>query len=261
MPARPPPTLDIRSGDVIDWSNLTQGLTWEGARASYDNKASLGVNNTTNLPYRRYSYYTSWTGKDVSLETKGVQAIVHARANTAETDNPVKIVQNALNPPKVTIDRSTAQTAQTSASLLTYTVVFNEAMADFNENDVTLSGPAATIDGATIVVTNPSGDKMTYTVSITLKDTATTGNVVSMIGAGKVHDTDGFTNLASTSTYDTIAYVPNTITGRETSGSEPLPGVQISLKSSTVGFTPRPPPLIAMVIMNSSFRMASIRSR
>jgi len=237
------PTLDIRSGDVIDWSELTQGLTWEGGAATtYDN-------NTTSPPYLRYSYYTSWTGTQGS-ETKGAfQAIVHANGNTKDTDDPVKIVQYALNPTGVTIDRATAQTAQTSASLMNYTVVFSEEVTDFNGTDVTLSGPAATIDGASIVVTNPSGDKITYSVAVTLKDTAATGNVVGTIGAGKVHNAEGFANLASTSTYNTVAYAPNTITGQEISNAgltlatasngEPLPGVHVSLTRSTPGFTER----------------------
>ena len=228
------PTVELRSGDVFELSSGIQGLTWTyDTGATYDNKA-------TNYPYLPYSYYAGWTGKDAASATKcSFQAIVRTLENTGATNDPVEIINNALNPPKVTINRATAQTAQTSASQLSYTVVFSEAMDDFNANDVTLSGPAATLTGATVSVANPSGDDMTYTVTVTLKDTATTGNITGTIGGGEVHDPDGFTNRPSTSTSNTVAYVPNTISGQETSGSEPLPGILITLTSSTVGFATR----------------------
>ncbi|MBN2577654.1 MAG: carboxypeptidase regulatory-like domain-containing protein [Pirellulales bacterium] len=234
------PTLDIRSGDIIDWKLLPQDLTWTaGTALTYDC-------HTERQPNLRYSYFAGWTGTGSATAT--FQAIVRANGNTGTSD-PVEIVNNALKPLGVTLNRASAQAEQTGASLLNYTVVFSEAVSDFTENDVILSGPPETIDGARIVVANPSGDKITYSVAITLKDTAAAGVIIGTIGAGEVHDLEGFSNLASTGTSN-VNYMPNAITGQgnsnvgpalaaATRGGEPLPGVRITLQRSTPGFTER----------------------
>jgi carboxypeptidase family protein len=235
------PTIDLRSGDLIDQSELVSGLAWAGGTATtFDNKVTA-----TTSPYLRYSYYAGWTGTEGSQEEAAFQALVSANGNTG-TDDPVKIVENALDPLRVTINRTSTQTDQTSASLMNFTVVFSEEVSDFDESDLTLGGTTATVDGASIVVTNPSGDQITYTVAVTLEDTASTGNVISTIIAGAVHDEDGFSNLDSTSVHNSVTYVPNTITGQGNSnitagnlGGEPLPGVHVSLSSSAPGFIER----------------------
>ena len=234
------PAIDLRSGDIIDWSKLSSGLVWGGGTAcTYDNNIKVPT-----APYLRYSYYAGWTGT-LGAETKTFQAMVEADATTGTSD-PEKIVENALAPLSETINLASMQSTQTSASLMNFTVVFSEEVTDFDETDVTLSGTAATLSGADIVVTNPSSDHITYHVAVTLEDTAGTGAVIATIAAGVAHDADGFTNLASTSTANTVTYVPNTITGQGKSnvgstpgGGEPLPGVQVSLTSSTAGFAER----------------------
>ncbi len=243
------PTIALRSNDLIDWSGFTQQLNWNaGDPKTFNNKIDIAKMTP---PYLLYSYFDCWSGEQGSQPATTFQAIVCANTNTGDGD-PTKVVENALTPPKVTINQASGQADQTSASLLNFTVVFNEAMADFDENDVTVVGPAGTIDGAGVVVTNPSGDKINYGVAVTLVDTASTGAVSTMIAEGTVHDVDGFTNLASTSTHNNVAYNPNTIAGEVRSNDntqalaaasndgEPLPGVSVSLKSQAqTGFVER----------------------
>ncbi len=237
------PTIALKANDLINTSAITKNRDWD-AYATTTYSDSINVSRLS-PPYLRYSYYAGWTGTQQSQTDATFQAIVLANTNTG-TNDPAKIVQNALDPPQETINLASGQSQQTGASLLNFTVVFSEPVTDFDASDVTLNGPAATIDGASMVVTNPSGDQITYNVAVTLLDTASTGSVTATIADGVVHDTDGFTNLASTSTENIVTYVPNTITGQGESnitqvlgGGEPLPGVHVSLTSSTPGFTDR----------------------
>ncbi|MDZ7616830.1 MAG: hypothetical protein U1E05_07500, partial [Patescibacteria group bacterium] len=148
------PTIGLRSGDVIDWSMLPQTVTWTaGAATTFDNKAAA------TSPYRRYSYYAGWAAQGGL--PGAFQAIVRANGNTG-TDDPAKIVENALNPLTVTIGRAAGQARQTSASLMNYTVVFSQEVDDFDEDAVHLLGLQDTLSGAQIVITNPGGDRMTY---------------------------------------------------------------------------------------------------
>jgi hypothetical protein len=238
------PTIALKANDVIKWDTLPQVDWTAGSATTFDDQIAV---NRTSPPYLRYSYFDRWSQGSETDPT--FQAIVRANTKT-DTNDPAEIIINALTPPTVTINLSSGQAEQTSASSINFTVVFNEAMSDFDANDITLSGPAATVDGAGIVVANSGGDKIHFSVTVTLADTASEGAVSATIADGMVRDEEGFTNLASTSTHNRVTYKPNTIAGREISNcgpalaavgssGQPLPGVHVSLGRSTPGFTER----------------------
>ena len=149
--------------------------------------------------------------------------------------------------PSVALNTASGQSTSTGNPQMRFTVTFSHAISGFNAEDVTLSGTAGTIAGADVAVETII-EGIQYGVTVTLKDSANTcaGDVIATIAAEKIQDKDGNSNLASTSTSNTVAYTPNSITGDGKSnvsqllgGGEPLPGVLVSLTRSVPGFAER----------------------
>jgi hypothetical protein len=110
-----------------------------------------------------------------------------------------------LTPPSVTINQASSQADSTSASPIHFTVAFTEAVAGIADGDVTLSGTA----GATTAVVSELApfDGTTYDVSVS---GMTAGGAVSAsIAAAVASDAAGNGNLASTSSDNTVTFVPN----------------------------------------------------
>jgi CSLREA domain-containing protein len=106
--------------------------------------------------------------------------------------------------PSVTINQAAGQSDPTTASPINFTVVFSEAVSDFETGDVTLSGTA----GATTAIVSGSGT--TYNVAVS--GMTQTGTVTATIAAGVATDAAGNPNTASTSTDNTVTFnVPGTI--------------------------------------------------
>ncbi len=121
--------------------------------------------------------------------------------NTASTstDNTVTYDGTA---PTVTINQAAGQIDPTGSSPINFTVVFSEAVTDFNDaSDITLSGSAgATTSNITEIAPN---DGTTYNVAVS--GMAGDGTVIAQVPAGAA--TDGInTNIASTSTDNTVTY-------------------------------------------------------
>jgi hypothetical protein len=151
--------------------------------------------------------------------------------------------------PTVTIDKATAQTDPTSTSPVNFTVVFSQAVTDFNANDVnvdvTTAGNAfvqddvynsyynttSTVTAAPIVVVTDSGDHMTYNVAVSGMNAY--GKVTATIPAGVVHngDTTPVANFPSTSTNNdnSVTYsLPLTVTIDRAAGqADPASGTAI----------------------------------
>ena len=104
----------------------------------------------------------------------------------------------AASNPTVTINQAVGQADPTSSSPINFTVIFNQVVTGFATGDVTLSGTA----GATTGIVTGSGS--TYNVAVT--GMIANGTVIASINAGVCVNSVSATNLASTSTDNTVTY-------------------------------------------------------
>jgi CSLREA domain-containing protein len=136
------------------------------------------------------------------MTTNGTVAMqVRANAVTDQVGNPT-VASNQVTVtyrpyPTVTIDQATGQADPASAVPINFTVVFSEVVTGFGPSDVTLSGTA---NANTITVT---GSGTTYNVAVS-NVTDQSGTIVASVNAGGATNSAGFTNLASTSTDNTV---------------------------------------------------------
>jgi hypothetical protein len=107
-------------------------------------------------------------------------------------------------PPDVTINQGATQAGTTSTSPIVFDVVFTEPVPDFATGDVTLGGTA----GATTAIVAGSG--MTYTVSVSGMTQG--GTVTASIAAGVAHDAANNANTVSTSTDNSVTWIPPDLT-------------------------------------------------
>src|SRR5205807_4088269 len=95
-------------------------------------------------------------------------------------------------PPSVAVTVASGQsnpvTGPTNSTVINFTVVFSEAVADFTSPDVTLSGSA----GATVA--NVSGSGTTYNVAV--EGMTASGAVTITIAAGVANDAAGNGNTS-----------------------------------------------------------------
>ena len=98
----------------------------------------------------------------------------------------------------VTINQSVGQADPTDLSPVSFTVVFSEAVTDFDETDVSISG----IANPQIIIVSGSGT--TYTIE--LSSVSANGEMIVQIPAGRVHNSVGNPNLTSTSTDNSVTY-------------------------------------------------------
>ncbi len=112
-------------------------------------------------------------------------------------------------PPTVTINQKVGQADPTNVQPVEYTVVFSEAVTDFTDSDVTLSGTAL---ATTAVVTEVAPNNgTTYNVAVT--GMSAVGTVIATVPAGATTTGASGANVASTSTdnsvvYDAVAPIP-----------------------------------------------------
>ena len=119
--------------------------------------------------------------------------------NPASTSVDNTVTYNAP-PPTVTINQSSGQADPTNAGPITFTVAFSTPVTGFTASDVDLSGSTV---GGTLVPT-VSGSGTTYQVSVA--GMTGHGTVVAAIPAGAAVDTSNNTNVASTSTDNSVTF-------------------------------------------------------
>ncbi|MGC3960035.1 MAG: sulfatase-like hydrolase/transferase [Verrucomicrobiota bacterium] len=171
----PPPSPTANTGQTSVWNT-----TISNARgvASINQVASS-------------SYTSSWTSGDSTRPW----AIVAVAINPVTTPDTIA--------PTVTINQAAGQADPTGDSPINFTVVFSEPVTGFTTGDVTLTGTA----GATTAIVTGSGNN--YNVAISGFTQA--GTVIASIAAGVAHDAAGNPNAASTSTDDTVTFIPDRI--------------------------------------------------
>ncbi len=129
----------------------------------------------------------------------GVAENGSAQTNAASTSTD-KTVTYDVTGPSATVNKAAAQGDPTTVSPINFTVTFNETVADFTADDVTLSGSTAPGDLAAVV----TGSGTTYNVAVS--GMTGSGDVVASLAAGVAHDALGNPSNASTSSDNTVAY-------------------------------------------------------
>ncbi len=104
--------------------------------------------------------------------------------------------------PTVTINQASNQTDPFSGSVIYFTVVFSEEVADFTSADIILGGTALPTS------VSVSGSGTTYTLSVS--GMSGTGTVTATLTAGVATDAAGNTSTASTSTDNQVQYTSTT---------------------------------------------------
>ena len=149
-------------------------------------------------------------------------AVGNGSGASTSTDNSVVYDVTA---PTVTINQAATQTDPTNGSPINFTVEFSEAVSNFANGDVTLSGTAGATTGTV------TGSGTTYNVAVA--GMSGTGTVIATIGAGVAQDAAGNGNGASTSTDNSVAYdatAPTVTINQAATQTDPTNG-------STINFT------------------------
>lgn len=184
---------------TVVFSEAVTGFTNASLNISGSAGATTGVVTGSGTTYN-----VAVTGMSVSgtvfvtiTDSAGFDAAGNPSAASTSTDNTVTYDTGA---PTVTINKAAGQADPTNTSPINFTVVFNKPIlpATFTNGDVVLSGTA----GATTAVVTGSGT--TYNVAVT--GMASSGTVVATLPAGRVQDSAGNSNIASTSTDNSVQY-------------------------------------------------------
>ena len=190
-PTRIFPSFDIRDNAILaDLDGLSNLSTVEG---------NLLVDNNTGL--------NKFCGLYKLLSTNGLGGTYRVFGNAA---NPT--IQDVINggacasipnTVTVTINQASAQADPTSVSPIHFTVTFSQDVTGFNGSDISFTGSTA---GGTLVA-SVSGGPSIYDVSVTGMTSG--GNIVASIPAGGALNASSQSNLASTSTDNTVFFILN----------------------------------------------------
>ena len=121
----------------------------------------------------------------------------NTNATSTSTDNTVTWDP----PPTVTVNQAAGQADPTNDEPINFTAVFSEPVTGFAADDVTIGGTAGG-DKTAVITGGPS------TYNIAVSGMTSGGTVTVSIAAGRVVDTGGFGNTASTSTDNTVTWDP-----------------------------------------------------
>jgi hypothetical protein len=158
-------TTKVVTGSGATWNVAVSGMTQDGT-------VSISIGAATNCVYHGTN-------------------CVYNEPSSAEVEYD--------RPPRVTIDKASGQDDPAGIGTINYTVVFDESVTGFTDEDVTFGGSAGP---TTAKVT--SNDGTTYNVAVT--GMTDSGDVTASISAGVAVNANGFPNDASTSTDNTVAY-------------------------------------------------------
>src|SRR5207249_592663 len=140
------------------------------------------------------------SGTVIATIAAGVANDAAGNLNTATTTTDNCMTFDAT-PPPVTINQAAGQADPTSASPINFTAVFSEPVSGFTGTDVAIGGTA----GGTKTATERGGPS-TYTVAVS--GMTSSGTASATIAAGMASDAAGNTNTASTSTDNSVSWVP-----------------------------------------------------
>ena len=180
--------VGINGGNISDcyWDTETSGqLTSDG-----------GTGKTTDEMMQQ----TTFVGWDFSTAWTICEGATYPWLQTIPAPYPI-------TQPNVTLEQGASQGDPTDVPLVVFDVVFDVPVTGFEDDDLDFTGSTAVVTNTTI--TN-SGDNMVYTVEVAL---GSEGFITATIPADTVDLCGLTTNLASTSTDNTVVYNDSLLPG------------------------------------------------
>ena len=200
------PDPDSETPIVFDvkFSEPVQGFAWD--RISFAGSTVGGVLFPT-ITGSGADYTVSVTGMSsggtvVASVKPGAAFDADGFGNNASTssDNTVTWVPGPA--PTVTINQAASQPDPDSETPIVFDVKFSEPVQGFAWDRISFAG--STTDG--VLFPTITGSGADYTVSVT--GMRSSGTVVASVKPGAAFDADGFSNTASTSSDNTVTWVP-----------------------------------------------------
>jgi uncharacterized repeat protein (TIGR01451 family) len=146
---------------------------------------------------------TGTDGSYLLTLTAAGSGIVDAAGNAIAIGATDSWVRDAVAP-TVTINQAAGQNDPTFQNPINFTAVFNEAVTDFDDAaDVVVTGTAPGVGTATVLITPNSATNYTVSISGITGD----GTVIANIPANVAVDQAGNSNVASTSTDNTVTFI------------------------------------------------------
>ncbi len=130
-------------------------------------------------------------------------------ANTASTSTDNMVNWYNSDPPQVTINQAAAQSDPSFASNVHFSVVFNQSVSGFDNNDVVVSGTALPT-AASVTEISPL-DGTTYNVEVS--GMTSDGSVIAEVKANAAQNSESEWNLSSTSTDNEVEFRLNMPSG------------------------------------------------
>jgi hypothetical protein len=183
------------------------GFNQYAVRVSVD---SSGDGSSLTATYQITAPGEAWTLDDTGTYTATIEADQVSDSNGSFVAAGVLGVFDVTIQPTVTINQAAAQSDPTNGSPINFTVVFNQAVVDFDGSDITLAGSAP---GTLVATVTPVGSAGT-TYNVAVGGMTGDGTVSVSIDGDKVHNSAGNGNIASTSADNVVLYdaTPPTVT-------------------------------------------------
>jgi len=156
----------------------------------------------------------------LTLTTNGARTLTATYAGDSNFNGSASVGSSHsvdATPPDVTINQAAGQADPTNASPINFTVVFTEPVTGFATGDVTLSGAAGAATGTVTEIAPNNGT--TYNVAVS--GMAGDGTVTASIAINKAQDAAGNNNTASSSSDNTVTYIPDSTPPATTIDSHP----------------------------------------
>ena len=199
-----PPDTTINSNPANPTNSTSASFTFSGTDsgtgvASFECKLDGGAFAACTSP----KTYTALSDGSHTFQVRAIDGIGNVDPTPASYTWTVD-----TDPPDVTINQAAGQSDPANGMGVTihFTAVFNESVTGFTNADVTIGGTA----GATTVVVTEIAPMNGTTYDVAVSGMTVGGTVTASIGANKANDAAGNGNNASTSTDNTVTYVPNT---------------------------------------------------
>jgi len=216
-PPGPPSTPDLATGDdtgVSSTDNITNktnvNIGGNGAEANstvelFDGSTSLGT-TTANGGGNWSKLVTLTAGSPpAGSPPHSITATDKDAAGNVSAPSGALSVTVDTSKPTVTVEQAQGQSDPTNSAPINFTATFNENVIGFTAANVSVSGTAGGTKTVAVTGTGP-------TYNIAVSGMTTNGTVIATIPASVVTDTAGNTNVASTSTDNSVTFSANVAT-------------------------------------------------
>jgi trimeric autotransporter adhesin len=183
----------LANGTVVAWGSNGSGQT--DIPAGLSDVIAISAGHIHSLARKRDGSVVEWGGTtppEIPVGISGVIAIAAGSHSLA-----------LIPPPSVTINQAIGQADPATSTPILFTASFSKPVSDFTASDVSFSG-TANLTNATVTI---SGGPSIYTISV--DGVIGNGTIIATIPAGAASDMNGYGNLASTSSDNSIAATLN----------------------------------------------------